>query len=154
MSTPHSSTSFDHEPAEDRVGRLPADGLVDRAPQQLAVVAHRVEQRGIRSSADQQDAELAPGRARARGEDESGEPVDLVVGEEVALAVFVDLALDELVITSSCGLARRSSMTCRSIAVVRSKRAARSSRSAPHLAFGRALAELERLLAGEPEARR
>ena len=38
------------EPAEDRVGRLPAHGLVDRAPQQVAVVAHRVEQRGIRAA--------------------------------------------------------------------------------------------------------
>ena len=29
------------------------------------------------------------------GEDEAGEAVDLVVGEEVALAVLFDLALDE-----------------------------------------------------------
>ena len=85
-----------HEPAEDRIGRLPADGFVDGAPQQLAVVADGVEQRRLPQQPDQQDAELAPGRARARGEDEAGEAVDLVVGEEMALAVFFDLALDEL----------------------------------------------------------
>ena len=59
------------------------------------VLPHRVEQRGIREQRDEQDPELPPGRARPRGQDEAGEAVDLVVGQQVALAVLRDLALDE-----------------------------------------------------------
>ena len=45
MSTPHSVDVLGDEAPEDRVGRLPAHRFVDGAPQQLAVVAHLVEER-------------------------------------------------------------------------------------------------------------
>jgi hypothetical protein len=81
--------------AEHAIGAAPADRLVDRGPQQGGIGTDGVQQRWAGQQRRQRDPHLFPGGARARGEQQVGEGVDLVVGEPMRAVLVVYLGLNE-----------------------------------------------------------
>ena len=85
-----------HPAGEHRVGRHPADRLLDHRLQQLAVLPDSFEQLGPLEQRGERDAHLLPRRARPGQQQQHGERVDLRVRQPMRAAVLVgELGLDE-----------------------------------------------------------